>query len=152
MTAPPLCCLHLVFSCNWKMCTTCYSRASQQPLSQAQTHISWSSECVGGHTPFHLITAGMCTYMCVNFSASFCRQLPSYVCLNRLLTERGIYQHHFGPPTRSHNATRCSAISQVERETDRVGDKEKNGYPKEGQSKGATKRVWENISATTQYP
>ncbi len=89
MTAPPLCCLHLVFSCNWKMCTTCYSRASQQPLSQAQTHISWSSECVGGQTPFHLVTAGMSPYMCVNFSASFSRQLPSYVCLNTSFDREG---------------------------------------------------------------
>lgn len=27
MTAPPLCCLHLVFSCKWKMCTTCYKQS-----------------------------------------------------------------------------------------------------------------------------
>lgn len=78
MTAPPLCCLHLVFSCKWKMHTTCYSSASQQPLSQAQTHIYWSSECVGGQTPFHLVTS---PYMFLNFSASFSGQYPSYVCL-----------------------------------------------------------------------
>lgn len=46
------------------MSTTCYSKASQQPLNQAQTHIPWSSECVGGQTPFHLVTARMSPFVC----------------------------------------------------------------------------------------
>ncbi len=146
MAAPPLCCLHLVFSCKWNMCTTCYSRASQQPLSRAQTHISWSSECVGGKTPFHLVTAWVSLYMCVNFSAFFSRQLPSYTCLNPLLTERRIYQHHFWPPPVNLSAT----WSQVGRKTDRLGDKLKD--PKKGQSKATMRRLGKNISATSQYP
>lgn len=108
MTAPPLCCPRVVFSYKREMCTTCYSRVSQQPLSQAQIHISWSSVCVGGQTPFHLATDGKSPYMCVNFTASFSRQLPAFARLIRLLTERGIHQCRSWLLPMNHNARQCA--------------------------------------------
>lgn len=78
------------FLCKWRMCTTCYGSVSQQPLSQAQIHISWSSACVGGQTPFHVVTARISPYVCANSSASLSRQLPSYgVHVSIVFSQRG---------------------------------------------------------------
>lgn len=128
------------------MYATCYRRASQQSLSQAQTHISRSSERVGGQTPLgnrRNVSLHAWMRVCV------CKlqwHPPSYACLNHLLTEIKIYLHHVWPPTVNHNPTqRCSKITDGEggrggikkKKTQRMG------------SKKVPQRDSENIVATT---